>query len=852
MPESIQGVRTQFVSLDTDFGYDALGGVGRLGAHRMEVLETGVRRTDRIPGPPKTVGRWFAKLLDRITPSSWRAQGRFRRGLEDFSAETGRVLGYLRGYARMDPSDPERRVMREHALRELAGLRPAADSMTRMGTDYAELLQTRVRRNMAILREENPQLMQELVQLKRSGVLDELLAELDSSGQEFMAEDLGLIRDALHTDAEELLSRVEMRTEELEVEEVGEPVAETPAERPYHSRFSASSLGELFFETFTFKRHAQHALRERQKTLDRFVGEAENSVRAALREVNTVLRDGLVADSDSFFRVQEQVDAKMGDAIHCAMNEVCDLALRHMDHRESTGQEGQDFRRIEVEDVLHELETLERAVQAGEEMEPPTAKTGGHDGKDLTDPFREAIRKARRQIRDISRLYGELTEGLGELDRRSLRFQSCLLLQETAQATPPEGVSRQEFGETCDALIEALYAPVPGNLEAESALNRLRRWMESESMPQSLRERFMNMLPKLERGLSPDAGSPAYGLPGTAGADAGLVRLERARALHRLVGDAGALLQRSGLPQADSLISQGLQVSRLSMLLRKPEWGTPGERQQAIEELRASVSRLMANLALARMQTMNPTIRSAQPEAGKLDGNAALEGLRLFQRSMELLVSDLKDEEGGTVARAAMNAGLDLVEKGEKAAQACKSMLVNRMNKELDVAEQLAVCIESGRDDVEAVLQGMMEGSRWNKGKHSEAKRAITEFLDALRPVTESRGRSELLHFLDSRLAHGKDHNIVPHDVYMGIDGSIHMLINTDRLTMTGASKKIQGVRWIVLPPPDRLPPPGVSTGVNRLDEMLKDVHNRTVFYPQLHQLLTEYFSGTRYDFSLE
>ena len=86
----------------------------------------------------------------------------------------------------------------------------------------------------------------------------------------------------------------------------------------------------------------------------------------------------------------------------------------------------------------------------------------------------------------------------------------------------------------------------------------------------------------------------------------------------------------------------------------------------------------------------------------------------------------------------------------------------------------------------------------------------------------------------------------------MGIDGSIHMLINTDRLTMTGASKKIQGVRWIVLPPPARLPPPGVSTGVNRLDEMLKDVHNRTVFYPQLHQLLTEYFSGTRYDFSLE
>lgn len=56
MPESIQGVRTQFVSLDTDFGYDALGGVGRLGAHRMEVLETGVRRTDRIPGAAEDGG----------------------------------------------------------------------------------------------------------------------------------------------------------------------------------------------------------------------------------------------------------------------------------------------------------------------------------------------------------------------------------------------------------------------------------------------------------------------------------------------------------------------------------------------------------------------------------------------------------------------------------------------------------------------------------------------------------------------------------------------------------------------------------------------------------------------------
>ena len=86
MPGPVQATQTRYISLDTDFGYDALGGMGRLGRHSMEVLEPGTRQTDRIPGPPKTVGRWFAKLLDSLTPASWRAQGKFRRGLEDFCA----------------------------------------------------------------------------------------------------------------------------------------------------------------------------------------------------------------------------------------------------------------------------------------------------------------------------------------------------------------------------------------------------------------------------------------------------------------------------------------------------------------------------------------------------------------------------------------------------------------------------------------------------------------------------------------------------------------------------------------------------------------------------------------------
>ena len=84
MPGPVQATQTRYISLDTDFGYDALGGMGRLGRHSMEVLEPGTRQTDRIPGPPKTVGRWFAKLLDSLTPASsvagWKTSAPRRAG----------------------------------------------------------------------------------------------------------------------------------------------------------------------------------------------------------------------------------------------------------------------------------------------------------------------------------------------------------------------------------------------------------------------------------------------------------------------------------------------------------------------------------------------------------------------------------------------------------------------------------------------------------------------------------------------------------------------------------------------------------------------------------------------------
>ena len=312
-----------------------------------------------------------------------------------------------------------------------------------------------------------------------------------------------------------------------------------------------------------------------------------------------------------------------------------------------------------------------------------------------------------------------------------------------------------------------------------------------------------------------------------------------------MVGHAGALLQRARLPQADSLISQGLQISRLALRLRTDGPREPEHRQQAIAELRTSVARFMANLTLARMQTENPTVHSAQPEARELDSNGAREGLDLIRQSVERILGGLQDQEGGVVARAALQDGLRLLEKGRDAAVACGRLLDNVIHKETGVAEQLAVCLESGRDDAAAALHGLLEGSRWAKGKHGEAKAAIEAFLTALRPVQESRGQSQLLRFLANRLSGA----FTPHDVYMGFDGSIHMLINTDRQGL-GGSRKLQGTRWITLPPPDQLKP-GVTTGVHRLDQLLDAGDNRTAFYPQLHQLLTRYFSGIPYDLSL-
>ncbi|HJD98386.1 hypothetical protein [Mailhella massiliensis] len=840
MPDTLQATSSRFISLNTDFGYDALGGVGRLGRHSMEVLTPDTRRTDRVPGPPNSVGRWFSKLLDKLTPSSWRAQGKFQRGLEDFSAQTGRLLGYLHEAGRSEAGSPERRKALASAFRELAELRHAATPMTSRGADYQELLQARVSLNMAILRDESPQLVQEMRKLKTDGLLDEAIAALDPDTQGQMIDDLTLIRDTLYADEDAVLKHVEARSEARGTAQVETPAAEAAPPQPYRSRFSLASLREFFLEGFRFKEDVQKALQEREATLAHFSGEARNTLMSALDTVHDALDDRLSADAKSFSQVQSLVDEKMNRAIRYAMNDVCEFALRHMDTQESTGQDGQDFRRIDADFVRRELDALEHSSHMEE-----TARTGAAADDSRTNPALHAIRTARQQIRDISKLYGDLTEGLGELEQRDSRYRCCLLLHELAQTSLPESLDPQEFGEACDTLIAALHDQTVDSWAVKQSLTRLGSMVAHESMPSEIRARFTEARPELMRNLAPQVSPLSFRLAAAASSEAELNSLEKARGLHQAVGHAGALLQRARLPQADNLISQGLQVSRLAMRLRTADWRDGEHQEQTVAELRSAIGRFMANLTLAQMQVINAQVRSAQPVAKELDQKTAQEGLDLIRRSVELLLADLPDEQGGVVTRAALNDGLRLLEKGQAASQACDRLNANLVHKEKDVAEQLAVCLESGRDDAETALQGMLEGGRWDKGKHKEARDAVYAFLEALRPVRESRNQSQLLRFLANRLSQA----FIPHDVYMGFDGSIHMLINTDRQSLTG-SKKIQGTRWITLPPPDKLRP-GVSTGVHRLDELLDAGNNRTDFYPQLHSVLTDYFSGRSYDFSL-
>ena len=196
----------QFIALNTDFGYDALGGFGKvgsqLGTHSIEVLEAPkARQSDRIAGPPQTVGRWFSKLLDMLTPHSFRQQGKFQRGLEDFSALTGRLLGKMADLHALQGADSlevnmERQRLLKGVRDDLAALRSTAEPMTSRGVSIKELIDARVNLSMHILRDENGS--KALESIVTDGALDAMVNEIGQNLQGDMLDDLESIRKTLH------------------------------------------------------------------------------------------------------------------------------------------------------------------------------------------------------------------------------------------------------------------------------------------------------------------------------------------------------------------------------------------------------------------------------------------------------------------------------------------------------------------------------------------------------------------------------------------------------------------------------------------------------------------------------
>lgn len=831
MSNSVQSKQIQYISINTDFGYDSLGGVGKIGKHEVEALNApSVRQSTRIPGPPQTAGRWFSRLLDKLTPASWRAQGKYKRGLEDFSAQTGKILGHLFNAAQTGTDQTEKLAARSAALKELASLRHTAEPLTKRGTDYNELLAARVRVNLDILNRENPLLFRQMQEIKENGTLDGLINSLDPETQSDMTADLKLIRDTIPAMPQTAAETIR------HTEEQSETGGTAPS---YQSHFSLADLKNFFLRHFSPKEQALKELRENQEKLGGYTEEAKRLLTECIEEIQSLYNSTEPADMRLLSDIQHNTEDKMKKAIQCAVDDVCRQAFKYLDTQTPVGSEGQDFRRIDAALVQAELNKIENNTPMPAASQSHSSPSGG--------PFLQAIQNAKRQILEISSLYGEMTENLEAVKNRNIKYGCAAFLHELAEQAPAsENVSTDYLPRLCDALIEDLQTENTGSASADRLLT-LQTHLKYRELPEDLKNKAEEMLPQLRHALAPDP-VPPFSLTETVQAAQSLNDLEKLKALHQVVGHAGALLQQAKLPQADILLGQALQISRQIFQIQTANRENAGDSlQRQIRELQSTLSRFMTNTALAQMQTENPTVRSSLPEAKNLNPEPAKNGLNLLQKSLRLLAGQLEPERGKAVALAALNNGEVLKEKGILAAKACKALLQNRFNKDPEAAEQLAVCLESGRTDADAPLKALLADKKWDKGKHLEAKKAILDFLEALTPVKASRQQNELMLFLTNRLSNA----FVTHDAYRGFDGSFHLLVNTDQKNMLGDSKKLQKTKWITLPPPNTLQTGKPNTGMARLDSLLAAGDNLTEFYPRLYDFLEKYFSGTPYNLDL-
>ena len=129
MPGPVQAPQTRYISLDTDFGYDALGGMGNLGGHSMEVLEPGTRRAaGHIPGR-KRIGTLVRQAAGQPSPSAGVPKASSVAGWKT-TPQTGRIAEPSAQCNCRCPDDhaPGRSGSSPAGLAELRGTaRPTAD-----------------------------------------------------------------------------------------------------------------------------------------------------------------------------------------------------------------------------------------------------------------------------------------------------------------------------------------------------------------------------------------------------------------------------------------------------------------------------------------------------------------------------------------------------------------------------------------------------------------------------------------------------------------------------------------------------------------------------------------------------
>ena len=764
-----------------------------------------------------------------------------------------------------------------------------------------------------------------LRELDGKGSLHDLIRSLDPATQGDLQQTLGVMMEEIRRplpgetvsvvqdgiDADDRLFDHQMLVDQAPREAAPEPA---PVSR--HAGAAGANLLERIIGGVSAGQAARAELARREGVFHGMAQEARINLDAALTLIDQASENPyLPADPRSFSGVRGAVDEAMGQAIEAATNGVCAQALGHLSSPGALGVEGRDFSRISAQAVSAELRRLDSAVTSRSGLAaaqtatpglPAQAPAGGEAplspdaaAPGPTDPFRDAIQRTRGQIGELSSLYGQMHTSLDDMQSRAHRYQACVLLRDMAISKPPSlshvgadeddfpGVAEsraanaRRFVDECDQLIDLLTpsnpsesreAPShpPGNLEQRLA------WLGDQMRDHenaALRDRFMSALeppadaqgrrgPSLARTLSAvSQAQPAAALPASSAHHAQLNYVERLGGIHRAIQETGALVQRSGLPQADMLSTQASQLSRWTQQLALdslPGQGGPhgakltsAQRTLLLDRINVETSRFMASVAQARMQAINPGIVTGAPYRPQPASRPAapvaetLEALAQMQRGVELLARDFNTHRNGSATEPLQIAiGRRLTSSAEAAARACAAIPTPGRTSR-SAMEQLAVCMASSRADAAQPLRDLLAKPNWDRTpEHRQARQAMLDVIEHRDASVRERGQEPFLNSVSKLL----NADVTVHDATLDFGGNIRLLINTNRGSWNPlTSSDPQGTKWVDLPPASALPPSGrTNLGIVRLDDMLSTGSNRVDFYPRFFSSVESHLNGTQ------